>query len=222
MKLIGCTLISLIFVLSLQAQKRTVSGKVSTFNTYSGRNIRIIVKSTGDTILTDLRGQYSLTCNKKDKLTFKADGFYTKRINITNCPELLNVNMIFIGGEINMKLAVDNKHIRIKDMRYAAKNLKARNTDFTAFDDIEDFIRKQVPKVKIKEDRIRIRGVRSGKNGESALIIVDRIVTDLKKFLEIPPSEVKTVNLLKKASIYGAKGAKGAIIVSTYKQKKQP
>ena len=98
---------------------------------------------------------------------------------------------------------------------------KERET--TSLDSIYDYLRTKVSGVEVKGDgsmggtpSITVRGVRSLNGPNEALLIVNG--TEVPDLNFLSPADVKTVTVLKDASMtveYGSRGANGVIVITT-------
>lgn len=71
----------------------------------------------------------------------------------------------------------------------------------------------------VRSSTLRIRGTRSIGGTDAPLIVVDGVVEAVASLDEIDPSDVKSVSVLKDASLtaeYGPRGANGVILVKTH------
>ena len=70
-----------------------------------------------------------------------------------------------------------------------------------------------------KSTRIVIRGNRSvSENKEDPMVVIDNVISTLAIYLQINPSRIKSVNVLKGAegtALYGAQGTNGVMVVTT-------
>lgn len=70
-----------------------------------------------------------------------------------------------------------------------------------------------------KSTRIVIRGNRSvSENKEDPMVVIDNVISTLAIYLQINPSRIKSVNVLKGAegtALYGAQGTNGVMVITT-------
>jgi outer membrane receptor for Fe3+-dicitrate len=71
--------------------------------------------------------------------------------------------------------------------------------------------------VTVQGESIRIRGISSVNSSNEALIVVDGIPNDMAILNSIPIQNIEEISVLKEASIFGARGANGAVIIRTVK-----
>lgn len=102
-----------------------------------------------------------------------------------------------------------------KNVAYSVSKLDLENEKGNAaFSTIFEMIKSRVPGVRVTGNRVIIRGVKTLNSGTDPLFVVDGSVVSDISF--IPPNEVKSINVLKdaSASIYGARGANGVILIT--------
>lgn len=69
--------------------------------------------------------------------------------------------------------------------------------------------------VQVQNGTVRIRGIGSVYGGNDPLIIVDGTQMDMSILSTLSVYDLKEIKILKEATIYGAQGANGAIIIKT-------
>ena len=69
--------------------------------------------------------------------------------------------------------------------------------------------------VQVQNNTVRIRGIGSVYGGNDPLIIVDGTQMDMSILSTLSVYDLKEIKILKEATIYGAQGANGAIIITT-------
>jgi len=86
---------------------------------------------------------------------------------------------------------------------------------------VKDLIRGRFAGVQIMNDIIIIRGLNSVSSSNGALIVVDGQIVDNSALNNLPPSDIKNINIIKDGSsaIYGSRGANGVVIIETKKGK---
>lgn len=98
---------------------------------------------------------------------------------------------------------------------YATGSVKVNQKEIMAYTNIFDYLRGRVPGVDVKSDNsIVIRGVGTNSGNTDPLFLVDGVeVSDIST---IDPQTVDSIDVLKdaSASIYGARGANGVIMIT--------
>ena len=206
------------FTSILYSQERTVTGFVRTFEKIAVVNAEVKVLSSKVTVLTDTVGNFKVSCLLNDKIKISAKGFYSQKVKIDEKTKEAFINLMFKPGEKNLDVAVGFGHIKEKDKSYAISNI--RNDDefeFSKYSNMLQHIVNSSPSIVIKDGGIIIRGSNSLLGSSAALILIDGIAVNLSQLSMLPPSDVKSVDILKggSAAIYGSRGANGVVIITT-------
>jgi len=202
------------------AQENTVTGSVTTLNDIAVVNAEVKVLSSKVTVFTDSLGKFKVNCSLKDKIKISANGFNSQKVKVNKYTEDLSVNLKLKPKEENIDVAVGYGHIKEKDKNYAISSV--RNNDknnFSSYTDIKEVILNISPSIAYRNGGFVIRGEGSLLGSNSALIVIDGMASDMSRLSALPPSVVKSIDVLKgaAASIYGTRGANGVIIINTKK-----
>jgi TonB-dependent SusC/RagA subfamily outer membrane receptor len=209
-------------------QDKTLVGKITVFDSIPLIGVDILVKSTGQKIQTDTLGRFLVMCNPEDKLVIKAEGFYTKKVNVEKGIRVLFVNLSLKSGSNNLNKAeryanIGYGSVNTKSLTNAVSTLNNSDLDFSMYTDIYDLLRGKFSGVTVQGNEIIIRGPKTlqGVEGNSALLVVDGIIVSQQDFAIISPLDIQSVDVLKdgSSSIYGSRGANGVVIVETKKGK---
>jgi TonB-dependent SusC/RagA subfamily outer membrane receptor len=225
MKIVSLILIGISLTFSLSAQHRVVYGKVRLYENFYIKNISVTAKMAGTKTLTDSLGNFSIVCNPKDILEFQGKTFYKLKKRVRPNTDTLNVKMSFIESPENIELAVGYGYITKDNATHAYSRLSNKEDNFCSYSNIFDLINGKCPGVQVNgitnspgtEQEIQIRGKNSIMSSSCALYVVDGIVVSQIGYLS--PCDVKSINFLKDAaaSIYGARGAEGVVLIETKK-----
>ena len=219
LKYILLYLILLVKSVMINAQERTVSGKITIFGKFGINKASVIVNSLKAESFSDTLGYYSVNCNDDDKITISANGFFSEKINLKNIPKTdsLNVDLKLKKGDKNFAYATGYGHISEERLSYAIEHFESQ-TDYSGYRSILEIIEGRTTGVTIRENSIEIRGTSTLNGDTPALLIVDGSQVEFSTFRNIPPSQVKTVDILKGAAAsarYGSRGMGGVVIVVT-------
>ncbi len=216
--------IMLISILILQSimtnsQGRKIDGRVTIAEKYGINKASIIVGSTKAETFSDTSGYYSITCNDDDKITFSANGFYSEKINLRKIQksDSLNVDLKLKKGDKNFAYATGYGHIDEERLSYAIKHFESQ-TDYSGYKSILEIIEGRTTGVTIRRNTIEIRGTSTLNGNTPALLVVDGTTVEFSTFSNIPPSQIKTIDVLKGAAAsarYGSRGMGGVIVVVT-------
>jgi len=200
-----------------KSQTTVVSGTVTAFKDIYLKNIQVSTKNTKASVSTDSMGHYTIVCEKKDRLTFKGNGFQ-QVMRKTNNKDVIDVKMLFKEGANNEEIAVGYGHISKEKLTFAIDNLSEYNNDFANYQDIFSIMEGKFAGATIIEvngqKKVQVRGVGSLTGDNYAIYVVDGIEQNDVSY--ITPSTIKSITLLKDGnSAYGARGGNGAVIITT-------
>ena len=170
------------------------------------------------TVLTDTLGNFRVSCLPKDKIKISAKGFYSQKIKIDKKTKEIVINLKFKPGEKNLDIAVGYGHINDNDKSYAITSIRNNDKfDFSMYSNMLDVIVNSSPSITIEGGGIIIRGASSLNGSSAALIVLDGLEMNSSQLATLPPSDVKSVDILKgsSAAIYGSRGANGVVIITT-------
>ncbi|WP_319503001.1 TonB-dependent receptor plug domain-containing protein [uncultured Draconibacterium sp.] len=214
-QIIVCLLISC----SIQAQDRSIQGKVTTFENIPLSGVEVQVKSTKQVVKTDTLGRFSVACNNKDKLSFFAHGFNKQDVKLKENTKFVAVNLHLKPGEKGKALAIGYGHVTDEDKLSAISSLRDDHDDFSNYADMFELIRGKFSGVQVVGDEIIIRGNNTMGGSNAALIVVDGIEREGSILGMLPPHTVKSIDILKDggSAIYGSRGANGVVLIETKK-----
>jgi len=200
----------------MNAQQRTVNGRVSTFENYALNNVSVTAKKSGEEAISDTAGYFTITCDTRDKLIFEANGFYKERINLkrVEAGDSVNVNLKLRNGDENIEVATGYGHIDKDKLTHAIQQVKSDN-DFSNYDSVLDIINDKFTGIRM--GGIAPRG-RNTFGGGSPLLVVDGTAVQVDQIKNIPTTQIESINLLKGASAsarYGSRGMNGVIVIET-------
>lgn len=222
------TLCLIFFSLSVQGQGE-ISGTVTDAATGSplvGVTVQLAGTSNG-TITNDL-GHYSIETNQKeDSIIFSYVGYIDKKvaigdqsvIDVTLVTSSKSLNELVVTGYMTQKKADLTGAVTVVDSKDIEKKHGSTNV-LTA-------LQGKVPGMTVSTDGnpagngtgVRIRGLTSV-NGAPPLIVIDGVPASGMNLRDINPNNIASIQVLKdaySASIYGAQGAGGVILIQTKK-----
>jgi TonB-dependent SusC/RagA subfamily outer membrane receptor len=213
----------ILFTVSLSAQNRVVYGNVRAFENLNLANIIVSAQKAGTKALTDSLGNFNLVCNGKDVLEFYGKTFYMTKKRVNSKTDKVNVMMEFIKTDEkddNVALAVGYGYISKQNATHAyseIQNNKKGFPNFCSYSNIYDLIKETCPEVTVSNGSILIRGKKSFSSSNSAIYVVDDIVTD--QISQLLPCDIKSISILKDeaTTIYGSRGANGVVLIQTRK-----
>jgi hypothetical protein len=202
----------------VRAQQSTVvSGVVTAFQNIPLRNVTITSKKTGETILTDSLGRFTLNYIAKDNITVSAAGFVKKKIKIKN-PDPLQVRLQYSNKVTSFEDAVMNDHISRQILEEAVKSIPGRGTkDYSIYTSIYELIDNEIHNVRVVDNAVYTTKITSFKMSQQVLYVVDEVeVSDISG---ISPLEVRSIKYIDgvDATMYGMRGANGIIEITLKK-----
>ena len=216
-KSILVTISIFLFSFSINAQKFMIHGRVVAFDSIPVEKAEIKVKNNKTTVLSDSLGFFSVECEVNHKLLIRVAGFKTRKIKIENQRDSLNINLKFGGSAKDIEAASSNGHIDRKRLVYTTNSLDADLFVDAGYTDVLEMITGKFPGVNVVGDEIIIRGKNSLNGNNSALIVIDGVITSMYALTSVSVADVKSVNVLKgnAAAPYGSRGANGVVVVIT-------
>ncbi|MGD9929931.1 MAG: TonB-dependent receptor [Mangrovibacterium sp.] len=212
----------------MASQPQTVTGKVTDAAGAPLPGVTVVLKGTTNGTITDFDGNYSLSNIPADGvLVFSFVGMQSQEVPVagkTNISVYLEEETIGIEEVVAVGYGVVKK----KDLTGSVASVKAEDIARTSSSNAMQAMQAQVPGLDIQQSSgqagaglsITLRGNRSISASNSPLILVDGI--EYGSTLDINPSDIESMDVLKDASstaIYGTKGANGVIIITTKRGK---
>ena len=214
---------SMLCLLSL-AQTHQVSGIVKDVTGEPVIGVNVSVQGTGNGSITDLDGKFAIpNVKEKDVLI----GYLTQSIPVgkqTSFTITLKEDAQALDEVVVVGYGVQKK----RDLSGAVSSVKSRDITAIPTTNALEALQGKVAGLDLTsssgkagaELSFTIRGERSLKASNKPLILVDGV--DYGTTLDINPSDIESIEVLKDASstaIYGTRGANGIIIVTTKKGK---
>lgn len=202
------------------AHEREVKGKVTAFGKIPLSRVIVTCKGTNIEVETNKAGCFSLKCDENAKLRIRANGFYAESINLKSIAEKdsLKINLRFKKGKKNFEIATGYGHIGERQLTYAIDHLEA-DSDYDNYRNILEALEGRISGISIGNNMINIRGTATLNGGVTpALLVVDGTIVEFPVFVNIPPTQVKSISVIKGAAAsarYGSRGMGGVILVKT-------
>jgi len=205
------------------AQQRTVTGNVSDDSGMPliGATIAIAGTSTGTS--SDFDGNYSISVNQGDVLSFSYVGYSTQDVTVG---ESSTVNVTLLTDNTLEEIVVTAYGIQRqkKTLTYQAEAVGSKELMKVAPTRAASALAGKVAGVQINvqsngvnpSTQILLRGLRSISQNNSALIVIDGSVASQGAFDALNPNDIESLNVLKgatAAALYGSAASNGAILV---------
>lgn len=218
-------LLILLFLAStaVYAQRITITGTVTDEKGVALPGATVQVKGTNQGVLTDLNGKYSIdVASSNVTLIFSFVGYTAKEmpvqgqtlVNVMMSPDIRGLDEVIVVGygtqkKLNLTAAVDqvtSEALENRSVPNVTKGLQGvmANLNIRLLDGKP-----------IQSPSYNIRGTTSIGQGGSALILIDGVEGDPSL---LNPNDIASVTMLKdaaSASIYGARGAFGVVLITT-------
>lgn len=181
----------------------------------------VVEKGTTNGTITDIDGNFTLSCTKGATLVVSYIGYLSQNLSA-------DVNMKIVMQEDTQALdevvVVGYGVVRKRDLTGSVASLKSDDLKKAASSNVLSAMQAKIPGLDIQQSSgqagsdvsMTLRGNRSISASNDPLILVDGV--EYGKVLDIPASEIESMDVLKDASstaIYGTKGANGVIIITT-------
>jgi TonB-linked SusC/RagA family outer membrane protein len=224
-----CLLALVVIFSGAQLFAQKVTGVVVDESNTPIPGVNVVVKGTTNGIITNSDGSYSIVPANpaKDVLSFSFIGFESKEVKI-NSQTVINVQLTASTLEIEEVVAIGYGVVKKRDLTGSVSSVKAEEISKTASSNAMQSMQARVPGLDIQQSSgesgaglsMTLRGMRSLSAGNSPLILVDGV--EYGSTLDINPSDIESMDVLKDVSssaIYGTRGANGVIIITTKRGK---
>lgn len=207
---------SVMYLLSF-AQTRQISGMVKDMSGEPVIAVNVSVKGTGNGSITDLDGKFTIpNVKEKDVLVVSYIGYLTQSVSVgkqTSFIITLKEDTQALDEVVVVGYGVQKK----RDLSGAVSSVKSRDITAIPTTNALEALQGKVAGLDLTASSgkagadlsFTIRGERSLKASNAPLILVDGI--DYGTTLDINPSDIESIEVLKDASstaIYGTRGAK--------------
>lgn len=203
-----------LFKKNTQQNDFIVSGIVTDENGDPVIGANIIEKGTGNGVITDISGRYSLKIYKGAVLLVTYVGYISQEIRVED-EQVINIRLMDDTQNLDEIVVVGYGVQKKSNITGSVASVKP-----DVFKDLDlgvtEIIQGRVAGVNVSNDKIIIRGAASI-NGSDPLWIVDGVQGGAPNF-----NDIESIEILKDAastSIYGARAAGGVILVTTKKGK---
>lgn len=227
---ISLFLMACLSVFVVQAQDKTVSGKVTSAEdgtTIPG--VSVTIKGTSRGTTTNSEGRFQLAAPSTATLVFSFVGMTNKEVAVGN-QTTIDVTLSSDTRNLTEVVVTGYNNINKREFGGAAAIVKAdriANVPLASFDQI---LQGQAAGVSIIANSgqpgaaatVRIRGIGSINGSNTPLYIVDGVQISAANFATMNPGDFDNITVLKDAdatAIYGSRGANGVIVVTTKRGK---
>ena len=211
------------------AQQITLKGKViSQDDGLAIPGATVKVKGTTDGALVGADGTFSIKADKGATLVVSFIGYLSKEVKITGNTIIINLaSQTRALAEVTVTTAQGIKR-QARSIGYSVATIDNKTLNEGKPVDVANGLTAKVSGLQINlvsnginpSTRIVLRGARSIKGNNQALVVVDDVITNSDILATLNPNDIESTTILKGANasaLYGADGANGVIIVVTKK-----
>jgi TonB-linked SusC/RagA family outer membrane protein len=200
----------------------TVKGQVVDENGEPLPGATITVEGTTTGTITDLEGSYSITVPEDGMLVFSYIGYEAMRIPVDNRSQI-DVTLKTDMSSLEEVVVVGYGTQRRGNLTGAVDQVSSEVFENRPMTNLNQGLQGVLPNVNIRmmdgnpsgAPAINIRGTTSIGAGGNALVLIDNVEGDPSM---LNPNDIESITVLKdaaSASIYGARGAFGVILITT-------
>lgn len=224
MKRLLTTVFTLIFVLQLYAQQKSVTGVVRDSKGEPVAFATVIETGTKNGAQADANGRFTIKVTEGSSLTISAAGFETQTIAGTDGAVItLSVVNASMSEVVVTALGVRRQP---RELGYSvakvtgddAKQARPINAQNGLTGKVSGLNVQTVNNGVFADTRITLRGIRSLTGNNQPLLVVDGTPMSLSFINSISPNDIQDITLLKGntgAALYGQEGGNGVILITT-------
>lgn len=192
--------------------------------------VSVVIKGTTSGTLTDIDGNFSISCGRNNVLQISYIGFLTQEITVGNSTNF-NITLKEDSKILDEVIVIGYGTTTRKSAIGAVDQVKSKIIEERPVANVTQALQGASPSLTIQQRsmdpndntiNINIRGL-STMNNNSPLIVIDGLVSDDSSLNKLNPSDIENVSVLKDAgtaAIYGSRSANGVILVTTKSGKK--
>lgn len=215
--------------MTASAQKAKITGTVRDLGGEPLIGVSVRADKTGQGVVTDIDGNYSIEVSSSGTLIFSYVGFETASEKV-NGRKVIDVTMKEKSDILNEVVVIGYGTMDKKELTSAISHVSEKDFLTVSSLDPSMMIQGKVPGVSItntgagdpnNQASIQIRGVSSRSAGLGPLIVIDGVPGG--NLTNINPNDIASFDILKDgaaSAIYGTRGSNGVIVVTTKKGSK--
>lgn len=209
------------------ALKKRVQGRV--VDEKGEPMIGVTVAANGNAVaVTDVDGNFTVAAvDPSDELSFSYVGYLDKQVHVGSGSQF-NVTMSEDRAQLDEVVVVGYGTMKKRDLTGAVGSVRAEDIADVAAANAMQAMQAKIPGVDLMQSdgqaggdiSIKLRGNRSILGSNDPLVIVDGV--EYGSTIDINPSDIENIDVLKDAAstaIYGTRGANGVIIITTKRGK---
>ncbi len=186
--------------------------------------VNIVIKGTVQGTITNIDGQFTIHAKNGDVLVVSYVGFTTQEISVVG-QESISLILREDLAELEEVVVVGYGSVKRANMVGAVENIRAEEVEDIPATNLSTLLEGKMAGVNIGQGTGRpgastslsIRMENTYSATSEPLYVIDGFIRDKQTFDLLDPSEVESISVLKdaSASVYGARGAYGVVIVET-------
>ena len=207
------------------AQEKTVTGIVTDSSNEPLIGVSVIAQGTGNGVVTDMDGKYSIKATPSSILQFSYVGMEKQSVKVGS-QNVINIQLKDDSQMLAETVVIGYGSAKKRDLTGSITNIKGDEIANKPVANPLSALQGKVAGVQVinsgkagEDPEIRVRGTNSI-NGYKPLYVVDGLFNDNINFLN--PQDIESMEILKDPSslaIFGVRGANGVIIITTKKAK---
>ncbi len=207
------------------AQQKTIKGTVKDSNGEPMIGVSVVPEGmAGLGSVTDLDGNFSINgVNPSTVLKFTYIGYKEKKVKV-GAQNSVDIVMEEDNNSLDELVVIGYGVVKKRDLTGSVASIKSDDLKNVASSNAMQAMQAKIPGMDLQQSSgesgsgvsINLRGARSMLASNNPLILVDGVAYG--STLDLNPSDIESMEVLKDASstaIYGARGANGVIIIST-------
>ena len=218
--LLSCWVIQVAFA-QKPNKKIIITGVVLDSHKKPVQNVLIFVDKVKTNSVTDSKGAYRIKVSPSAKRIVAYSHFNGTREMEINGNRIVNFNLDGVGndsiqpvGSESEMIDVGYGEIRKENLTTPINKIDGQKSRYAAYNNVFEMISGEFPGVVVNGTSINIQNSYSFQLSTEPLYVVDGTI--VPQINEIVPSHVKSIEVLKgaSASIYGARGGNGVIVIT--------
>ena len=206
--------------------EKTISGRVTAVSGEPIVGASVIVKGTSIGNVTGISGEYTISAEPEQTLSFAFLGYDTKEVKVGS-RTTIDVTLTEQNKQISEVVVVGYAPMRKSDFTGSIASVKSSELSVTA-PTVGQSLAGKVAGVEVHQTSgapgdgvtIRVRGVNSLSASSDPLYVIDGYPASEDVFIN--PNDIESIDILKdaaSAAIYGSRGASGVVLITTKRGK---
>jgi TonB-linked SusC/RagA family outer membrane protein len=210
-------------------QKKTITGKITDSENGEGLpGVSIQEKGTGNGVITDISGSYTISVAEDGIIVVTYVGYVTEEIPVINQTE---ISLALVPDIINLEdvVIIGYGSVKKSDITGAVASVSAEQLSQSAVSGVDQALQGRTAGVSVTANSgspgtapsVRIRGIGTVNNPDP-FFVVDGMPMTASEVGSLNPGDIERTEILKDASagaIYGARAANGVVLITTKRGK---